>query len=57
MEKEKVGYVFMAPTMVQDIMQVEGIADKDWSALKVLLIGAAPITEANVKKAYKLFSL
>lgn len=52
---EKVGYVFMAPTMVQDVMQVEGAADRDWSALKVLLIGAAPITEANVKKAYDFF--
>lgn len=55
MEKEKVGYVFMAPTMVQDIMQVPGIDQRDWSSLKVLLIGAAPITEANVKKAYSLF--
>lgn len=55
MEKEKVGYVFMAPTMVNDVMQVEGVADRDWSALKVLLIGAAPITEVAVRKAYAIW--
>lgn len=55
MEKEKVGYVFMAPTMVNDVMQVEGVAEKDWSSLKVLLIGAAPITEVAVRKAYSIW--
>ena len=55
MEKERVGYVFMAPTMVQDMLQVKNLAGRDWSALKVLLIGAAPITEATVRRAHAVW--
>ncbi|HET8707756.1 MAG TPA: AMP-binding protein, partial [Pseudomonadales bacterium] len=55
MERERVGFVFMAPTMVNDLMQVKDIEKRDWSALKVLLIGAAPITQAAVLKAYKIW--
>jgi len=55
MVDDKVGYVFMAPTMVGDVMNVPGVEKKDWSAMKVLLIGAAPITEANVRKAYDIW--
>lgn len=55
MERERVGYVFMAPTMVLDVMQVEGVEQRDWSALKVLLIGAAPITEVAVRKAHGIW--
>ncbi len=55
MVADKVSYVFMAPTMVGDIMNVPGVADKDWSNMKVLLIGAAPITVANVKKAHAIW--
>ena len=55
MEEEKVSFVFMAPTMVNDIMATPGASERDWSNLKVLLIGASPITEANAKRAYKMF--
>lgn len=55
MEKERVGYVFVAPTMVNDMMQVEGVEQRDWSAMKVLLIGAAPITETSVRKAHAIW--
>ncbi len=55
MEKEKVGYVFMAPTMVQDLMQVKDVEKRDWSSIKVLNVGAAPITQATVLKAYAIW--
>lgn len=55
LENEKVAYMFLAPTMVNDLMQVEGVSEKDWSHLKVLMIGAAPITEASVRKAYDIW--
>ncbi|OUS27049.1 AMP-dependent synthetase [Gammaproteobacteria bacterium 45_16_T64] len=55
MVTEKVSYVFMAPTMVGDVMNVPGVEMQDWSSMKVLLIGAAPITEANVRKAYDIW--
>lgn len=55
MVREKVGYVFMAPTMVLDLLQVPGMAQMDWSAMKVLLIGAAPITETTVLKAHAVW--
>lgn len=55
MVNERVAYVFTAPTMVNDLMQVKDIEKRDWSALKVLLIGAAPITQAAVYKAHKIW--
>lgn len=55
MVKERVGYVFVAPTMVRDIMAVPGVKDMDWSAMKVILIGAAPITETDVRRAYEVW--
>jgi len=55
MEKEQVAYMFVAPTMVNDIMQVAGVDSKDWSHLKCLMIGAAPITEAAVRKAHSIW--
>lgn len=55
MEKERVAYVFMAPTMVQDSLGVAGVETRDFSALKVLLIGAAPITEALVQRSYAVW--
>lgn len=55
MERERVAYVFMAPTMVVDMLQVKNLGQRDWSALKVLLIGAAPITEATVRRAHAVW--
>lgn len=55
MVRERVSYVFMAPTMVLDLLQVDGVASRDWSAMKSMLIGAAPITETTVRKAYAVW--
>jgi len=55
MVSERVAYVFMAPTMVQDVLQVRDVEKRDWSALKVLLIGAAPITETTVRRAHAVW--
>ena len=55
MVNERVSYVFVAPTMARDIMAVPGVNDMDWSAMKAILIGAAPITEADVRRAYALW--
>lgn len=52
---EKVSYVFMVPTMLNDIMNLPGIEERNWSQLKALLIGAAPITEVNLRRAYAIF--
>lgn len=56
MVRERVAYVFMAPTIVQDVLQVPGVADRDWSALKVLLIGAAPVTESMARRAHTIWN-
>lgn len=55
MVKEKVGYVFVAPTMVRDILAVPGVNEMDWSAMKMILIGAAPITETDVRRAHAVW--
>ncbi|CBL45559.1 predicted AMP-dependent synthetase and ligase [gamma proteobacterium HdN1] len=55
MVSERVAYLFVAPTMVLDLLHVPNVESRDWSALKVILIGAAPITEATVLKAHALW--
>lgn len=55
MVRERVAYVFVAPTMARDILAVPGVKDMDWSAMKVILIGAAPITETDVRRAHEVW--
>jgi len=55
MGTERVAYCFLAPTMVGDALQSPGLEDRDFSSLKVLLIGAAPIAVPVLKRAYDVW--
>lgn len=55
MVKEKVGYGFFVPTMLNTMLQDPTAADRDWSALKCLLVAAAPIADATAYKAREVF--
>lgn len=54
-EKEKVNHVFLAPVMINTLLQTEGIDEIDFSQLKTVSYGASPISEAVLDKATKTF--
>ncbi|HUN51636.1 MAG TPA: AMP-binding protein, partial [Candidatus Sulfotelmatobacter sp.] len=55
MEREGVGYMFLVPTMLNLLNQQPSARSRDWSKLKCLQIGAAPITDATALTAHGIF--
>lgn len=55
MERERVAYGFMVPAMLNAIAREPSAAGRDWSALKVLQIGGAPITDETARLAHDVF--
>ncbi|MFN4177279.1 long-chain-fatty-acid--CoA ligase [Phenylobacterium sp.] len=50
-----VNHVFMAPVMINVLLQTPQIADADFSSLKTVCYGASPISEAVLKAATERF--
>lgn len=55
MEREGIAYLFMVPTMLAMLTQHPSAAGRDWSRLKCLQIGGAPITDATALRARAIF--
>lgn len=55
LESERIAYVFMPPTLVNQVCRVPGVEDRDFSALKVLFVGASPISEDTIARARATF--
>ncbi len=55
MERERIAYAFMVPTMVNAIVQDNSARGRDFSSLKCLLIAAAPIQDATALAAREVF--
>lgn len=55
MEREKVSYAFFVPTMLNVMLQDPNVKDRDFSAMKCILAGAAPISDDTALKAYDVF--
>ena len=53
--KERVNYAFLAPVLIQMLMQAPGIESADLSSMRVLSYGASPISEAVLKQASARF--
>ncbi len=54
-ESERVTRGGMAPAMVQMCLEVPGIAERDFSALRLIMYGGSPISETVMKKARDVF--
>lgn len=54
-EREKINYAFMVPTMVNAVVHDNSARGRDFSALKCLLIAAAPIQDATALAARDVF--
>ncbi len=55
MEQQRAAYVFMVPTMLNLLVRRPGAADRDWSHLKVIQLGGAPVARETVMLAREVF--
>ncbi|MBW8814746.1 MAG: long-chain-fatty-acid--CoA ligase [Caulobacterales bacterium] len=55
MEAEKVAHVFLAPVMINALLQTEGVERTDFSSLRTVSYGASPISEAVLARATETF--
>lgn len=52
---ERVAHVFLAPVMINALLQTPGVEAADFSSLKTVSYGASPISEAVLAKATQTF--
>jgi acyl-CoA synthetase (AMP-forming)/AMP-acid ligase II len=55
MQKERIAYMFLVPTMLNAINRVPGIERRKFPDLKCILVAAAPISDETALKAYEIF--
>jgi acyl-CoA synthetase (AMP-forming)/AMP-acid ligase II len=55
MERERVAYGFLVPAMLNALAREPSAIGRDWSALKVLQIGGAPITDETARLGREVF--
>ncbi len=54
-ERERIGYLFMVPTMLNAINRVPGVEQRRFPHLKCMLVCAAPIADDTALRAYEIF--
>lgn len=57
MERERIGYMFAVPAMLNALIRQPGVAERDWSALKVIQLGGAPVADETALVARDLFGM
>lgn len=55
MERESVSYMFLVPAMLNALARHPGARTRDWSKLKVIQIGGAPITDETALLGREVF--
>ena len=55
MERHRVSHLFAAPSMLQALTRHPSVLDRDLSALRAILVGGAPITDATALAAHRVF--
>jgi acyl-CoA synthetase (AMP-forming)/AMP-acid ligase II len=55
MEREHIAYMFMVPTMLNALARHPAAAGRDWSRLKCMQIGGAPIADDTALTARRVF--
>ena len=55
METEQIAFMFAVPTMVNALVRDPSASGRDWSHLKVLMIGAAPIADETALLGREIF--
>jgi long-chain acyl-CoA synthetase len=54
-ERERISHAFVVPAVLQFMLAVPGVAERDFSALRYLLYGASPISESVLAASIRTF--
>jgi acyl-CoA synthetase (AMP-forming)/AMP-acid ligase II len=57
LERERIAYMFLVPTMLNSLAREPSAVGRDWSDLKVLQVGGAPITDDTALLARDVFGM
>ncbi|WP_395155631.1 class I adenylate-forming enzyme family protein [Ilumatobacter sp.] len=57
MERQRISYMFAVPAMLNSLARQPGAADRDWSSLKVIQIGGAPIADETILLGRDVFGM
>jgi acyl-CoA synthetase (AMP-forming)/AMP-acid ligase II len=55
MQREKISFGFLVPAILDGLLAVPGVAEMNWSPLKMMCIGGAPISERAMRRAIEIF--
>ncbi|MEU8981381.1 long-chain-fatty-acid--CoA ligase [Streptomyces sp. NPDC048309] len=55
LESERVTHVLFVPAVLQMLTQLPGIRERDFSALRLIVYGASPITPALLRRSMEIF--
>lgn len=55
MARERIAYLFLVPAMLNALVRLPGAADRDWSALKVVQLGGAPVADETARLGRAVF--
>jgi acyl-CoA synthetase (AMP-forming)/AMP-acid ligase II len=55
MERERVAYMWCVPTLLAMLARHPSAKDRDWSALKAMLVAGAPVSEATALLGHEVF--
>jgi len=55
MASERIGYMFMVPTILNAINRIPGIETRKFPHLKCMMVSAAPISDETALKAHQIF--
>ena len=55
MQAERIGYMFMVPTILNAINRIPGIESRRFPDLKCMMVSAAPISDETALKAHEIF--
>jgi acyl-CoA synthetase (AMP-forming)/AMP-acid ligase II len=55
MQRERIGYMFVVPTILNTINRIPGIEQRKFPHLKCMMVAAAPIADDTALKAYEIF--
>ena len=55
MQQERIGYMFMVPTILNAINRIPGIEQRKFPDLKCMVVSAAPISDETALQAHRIF--
>ncbi len=55
LDEEDISVALLAPTMIQRMLEVTGVGDREYAALRTIVYGSSPISVATLSRAMETF--